>query len=255
MLARLRRELSMLSQDPPPGVCAWLKCDTVHVLLAQVHGVEGTCYEGGVFLLEVVVPDRYPFEPPKIRFLTPIYHPNIDSGGRICLDTLKMPPSGAWTPSLNISTVLSTIRLLMSHPNPDDGLVPDITEKYRNDRPAFEHAASAHTAAHATVDRNAALQKDMQKWPELQASTTDTVPPARPPSAMTTVAVASSTTNTAATGAAKYVAASDFVNERSCCDTMQAEATFRDRASAPAARPHSKLKKRRRLSAPRSCLN
>ena len=35
---------------------------------------------------------RYPFEPPKVRFLTPIYHPNIDDGVRICLDTLKMQP-------------------------------------------------------------------------------------------------------------------------------------------------------------------
>jgi hypothetical protein len=27
-----------------------------------------------------------------------------------------------------MSTLLTTIRLLMAHPNPDDGLMPDITE-------------------------------------------------------------------------------------------------------------------------------
>ncbi len=69
---------------------------------------------------------RYPFEPPKVRFVTRVYHPNIDGEGRICLDLLNMPPKGAWKPSLNISTVLASIGLLLSDPNPDDGLVADI---------------------------------------------------------------------------------------------------------------------------------
>lgn len=80
---------------------------------------------------------RYPFEPPKIRFLTPIYHPNIDSAGRICLDVLKLPPKGAWRPSLNISTLLTSIQLLMAEPNPDDPLMADISSEYKYNKQLF----------------------------------------------------------------------------------------------------------------------
>ena len=59
----------------------------------EITGPENSPYENGIFELDLSITDRYPFEPPKLRFITPIYHPNIDSTGRICLDLLKMPPS------------------------------------------------------------------------------------------------------------------------------------------------------------------
>jgi len=58
--------------------------------------------------------------------VTPVYHPNIDSSGKICLDILKMPPTGAWKPLITLEGVLVAICTLMNCPNPDDPLVPEI---------------------------------------------------------------------------------------------------------------------------------
>lgn len=74
----------------------------------------------------LIVDFRYPFEPPRVTFVTPIYHPNIDSSGRICLDILKMPPTGTWKPLITLEGVLIAICNLMSCPNPNDPLVLDI---------------------------------------------------------------------------------------------------------------------------------
>lgn len=124
-------------------------------LRAQILGGANTPYEKGVFKLEVTIPERYPFEPPQIRFLTPIYHPNIDSAGRICLDALKLPPKGAWRPSLNIATVLTSIQVLMAEPNPDDPLMADISSEFKYNKPLFLKNARQWTEKHARQKQKA----------------------------------------------------------------------------------------------------
>ncbi|XP_042317510.1 ubiquitin-conjugating enzyme E2 T isoform X3 [Sceloporus undulatus] len=94
-VSRLKRELHLLTTEPPPGITCWQNGSRIDELKAQILGSANTPYEKGIFNLEVVVPERYPFEPPKMRFLTPIYHPNIDSAGRICLDVLRLPPKSS----------------------------------------------------------------------------------------------------------------------------------------------------------------
>uniref|UniRef100_A0A671G383 UBC core domain-containing protein n=1 Tax=Rhinolophus ferrumequinum TaxID=59479 RepID=A0A671G383_RHIFE len=112
----------------------------------------------------------YPFEPPQIRFLTPIYHPNIDSAGRICLDILKLPPKGAWRPSLSIATVLTSIQLLMSEPNPDDPLMADISSEFKYNKPVFLRNARQWTEKHARQKQKADEQETPGDLPDTSDS-------------------------------------------------------------------------------------
>lgn len=67
--------------------------------------------------MDIIIPPDYPFKPPKMKFDTKIWHPNISSQtGAICLDILK----NEWTPALTIRTALISLQALLCAPEPDD---------------------------------------------------------------------------------------------------------------------------------------
>jgi ubiquitin-conjugating enzyme E2 T len=146
----MKRELAMLSTDPPPGISCSAVDDSLERLEACIVPGDDTVYAGGLFRLEIVVPPRFPMQPPQVRFKTKIYHPNIDTAGRICLDALKMPPAGVWKPSLSLATVLTSIQLLIAEANPDDGLMADIAAEYKFNRPQFNSTARTWTRRFAS---------------------------------------------------------------------------------------------------------
>ncbi|TVU03694.1 hypothetical protein EJB05_50758, partial [Eragrostis curvula] len=151
---RMQKEIKLLLKDPPHGVSLNLSEDesalsSLSSIEARIEGPEGTVYSKGVFVLKIQIPERYPFQPPNVTFVTPIYHPNIDNGGRICLDILNLPPKGAWQPSINIATVLTSIGLLLSEPNPDDGLMAEISREYKYNRQVFDTNARLWTEKYA----------------------------------------------------------------------------------------------------------
>ena len=134
---RLKRELVRLQTDPPPGIAAYLSDDNddLSKWTAQITGPVDSPFEGTIFNISMIIPSRYPMEPPVCQFTSPIpYHPNIDEAGRICLDTLKRPPTGLWSPAVNLTVVLLSLQSLLQEPNPDDGLLPDVSRLYRDNR-------------------------------------------------------------------------------------------------------------------------
>lgn len=134
---RVRKELREITKDALSNCSAGPEGDDMFTWSAVIMGPEGSVYHGGVFRLRIRFPPDYPFKPPKITFVTKIYHPNVNANGCICLDVLK----DQWSPALTITKVLLSISSLLTDPNPDDPLVPDIATLYRTNRAVYNETA------------------------------------------------------------------------------------------------------------------
>ena len=143
-----------MREKPEPGISATPHEENRRYFNVVISGPRDSAYEGnrqcllfvvaadkddadGVYKLELFLPEEYPMCPPKVRFMTKIYHPNVDRLGRICLDILK----DKWSPALQIRTVLISIQALMSAPNPDDPLNNEAADHWKRDeRGALQQA-------------------------------------------------------------------------------------------------------------------
>lgn len=108
--------------------------DNIYHWNVILYGPQDSLYTGCNFKLDITIPYDYPFSPPHVKFLTPIQHLNINNKGDICLNILK----NDWAPSQNIKTVILSILLLLSHPNPDDPFNSELAELYRKNEKDYE---------------------------------------------------------------------------------------------------------------------
>ena len=143
---RIQKELADFMKDPVLNCSAGPKGNDITEWRATITGPSATPYAGGLFSLSINFPKDYPFKPPHVKFITPIYHCNVNNRGAICLDILK----GEWSPALTISKVLLSICSLLADPNPDDPLVGEIARLYKKRRVEHDSKAREWTIQHAS---------------------------------------------------------------------------------------------------------
>ncbi len=90
-------------------------------------------YKSGTFRFTFHINANYPHEPPKVKLLQKIYHPNLDLEGNVCLNILRED----WKPVLNLGSVMVGLQYLFLEPNAEDPLNKDAAEELRRDRKAF----------------------------------------------------------------------------------------------------------------------
>jgi len=171
-LKRLLQELKALASG---GSGVWMHSgEGVHVFPAPdnlkfwralIEGPPDSPFQGGTFVVNVVIPDDYPFQAPRITFETPIYHCNINDSGKICLGILQE----AWNPSLTVPKCLEAIRILMKTPDTDYALrqwIADLTiahNKYNGtDTPDTRYFDKARECTRR--DASMSVEEWKQKW-------------------------------------------------------------------------------------------
>lgn len=143
--ARIQREFKEVVKSEEVERCkikVALKNDMYNELEGTIAGPPDTPYAGGTFKLEIKIPETYPFNPPKVKFTTRIWHPNISSvTGAICLDILK----DQWAAAMTLRTVLLSLQALLAAAEPDDPQDAVVAKQYKECPEIF-----AKTARHWT---------------------------------------------------------------------------------------------------------
>ncbi|OXV07086.1 hypothetical protein Egran_05149 [Elaphomyces granulatus] len=143
---RLQSELMQLMLSPSPGISAFPNADgNLLSWTATISGPSETPYENLTFKLSFAFPNNYPYSPPSVLFKTPIYHPNVDFAGRICLDILK----DKWSAVYNVQSVLLSLQSLLGEPNNASPLNGQAAELWDNNPQEFRRLVLAR---HRSVD-------------------------------------------------------------------------------------------------------
>ena len=112
----------------------------------KIKGPKDTIYEGAHFVVNIYLPEKYPFASPSVAFITKVYHPNIHiDTGSICLDVINEK----WTVMYSLKNIYDTfLPQLLTYPNPDDPLNREASYYYKYNREEYNKIAKQYIQAY-----------------------------------------------------------------------------------------------------------
>ncbi|GMI53784.1 hypothetical protein ScalyP_jg9398 [Parmales sp. scaly parma] len=115
---RLQSELMSLMMANDCDCTAFPEGDNLFDWVGTIKGTNDTVYEGLTYRLSINFPPDYPYSAPTFKFVTPMFHPNVDQHGNICLDILKEK----WSAAYSVKTILLSLQSLLDEPNNESPL-------------------------------------------------------------------------------------------------------------------------------------
>ncbi|GAW80631.1 ubiquitin-conjugating enzyme E2 [Plasmodium gonderi] len=127
---RIIQDLNKINKEQNKSFEAAPFSDNIMCCHAIIRGPEDTIWECGIFHLIISFSEEYPVSPPKVKFLSKIFHPNIYTDGNICLDILQ----NQWSPIYDITSLLTSIQSLLNDPNTSSPANPEAARIFINNR-------------------------------------------------------------------------------------------------------------------------
>ncbi|KAJ8960154.1 hypothetical protein NQ318_003874 [Aromia moschata] len=140
---RLHKELMTLMMSQEKNISAFPEGENLFKWIGTIMGPKDTVYETLKFKLSFQFPNSYPYTAPVVKFVTPCFHPNVDTSGNICLDILK----DKWSALYDVRTILLSIQALLGEPNIDSPLNALAAEKWQKQDEYKKHVLDTYKEA------------------------------------------------------------------------------------------------------------
>lgn len=167
---RIKKELEDFETKPSSRIWLGPVGDDLFKWKAMITGSVNTPYSGGFWRLSIILPQDYPFKPPKMRWITRIFHSNL-SGEHPqncpCCTACLSELNDKWSPAFTVAKILCLLRDILDHPEPDCHLsiCQEACKLFKNNRNAYDKKAREWTLKYGREWSlvNAKFRSDVQK--------------------------------------------------------------------------------------------